>query len=428
MSGHIEDVLTRRVHPWWPPIRKALEAGLARHSENSLLAAKTTIPAEVRRQLKALKDAGKIPGMKRVEIDSPSRFYLAYKQLLEHGGRPDAIWEEQTPIKELLAEEDGATRAMGKAILAAVVDDKPELSAAVRFGSRDGILTEAEARRLVEMKPPLGWINRTLLQVTQSEHERLKREQPKLLERVEVIKTTEVIEGVEAIKEAEEIRPVEVIEIPDEVECKRLELERKLNEARVTELVFHPNFDTGKMDASYEGFGALNDLLRKECSRSRRGLWHANSFGSQASGRAIEVEAIRRADAIIRHGAEPVKTAQALFSLRELSKRPQALKKAEDVISSMKQIQADLPESAKAIYQDASPEAVRVLDACLWFAVREQRPPTRGELRVAVNWQNQNDPFRKNHGSIKEFTNLLREVGLAWLKEDDAARGKRNQS
>ena len=427
MSEHIEDVLTRRVHPCWPPIQKALEAGLARRRENSLLAAKTTIPAEARRQLKALKDAGKIPGMKRVEIDSPWRFYPAYKQLLEHGGRPDAIWEEQTPIKELLAEEDGATRAMGKAILAAVVDDKPELSAAVRFGSSDGILTEAKARRLEEMKPPLGWINSTLLQVTQSEHQRLKREQPKLLERVEVIRTTEVIEGVEAIKEAEEIRPVEVIEIPDEVECKRLELERKLNEGRVTELVFHPNFDTGKMDASYEGFGALNDLLRKECSRSRRGLWHAKSGGPQASGRAIEVEEIRRADAIIRHGAEPVETAQALFSLRELS-RHRCAQEAEDVISSMKLIQADLPESAKAIYHDASPDAVRVLDACLLFAVREQRPPTRGELRVAVNWQNQNDPFRKNHGSIKEFTNLLREVGLAWLKEDDAARGKRNQS
>ena len=79
MSGHIEDVLTRRVHRWWPPIRKALEAGLARHSENSLLAAKTTIPAEVKRQLKALKDAGKIPDMKRVENDSPSRFYPAYR-------------------------------------------------------------------------------------------------------------------------------------------------------------------------------------------------------------------------------------------------------------------------------------------------------------------------------------------------------------
>ena len=101
---------------------EGVEAGLARHSENSLLAAKTTIPAEVKRQLKALKDAGKIPDMKRVENDSPSRFYPAYKQLLEHGGRPDAIWEEQTPIKELLAEEDGTTCAMGKAILAAVVD------------------------------------------------------------------------------------------------------------------------------------------------------------------------------------------------------------------------------------------------------------------------------------------------------------------
>ena len=28
-------------------------------------------------------------------------------------------------------------------------------------------------------------------------------------------------------------------------------------------------------------------------------------------------------------------------------------------------------------------------------------------------------------GGIKEFTNLLREVGLAWLREDHAAKGKR---
>jgi hypothetical protein len=394
VSEHLEDPLTREVSSWWPPIRRAVETGLVKHKKNSLLAAKTVIPAKAGRQLKELKDAGMIPGMKRVKIDSPWHFRHAYDRLISHRGRPDASREEQAPIKELLAEEPGAASAMGKAILAAVLDDKPELSAAVRFGSREGILTKEETRRWAELKPPRGWISGTLLEVTRSEHERLERERPELLERVEVIET------------------------PDEVERERLELERKLNEARVTELVFHPNFDTGKMDASYEGFGALNDLLRKECSRSGRGLWHANPGGPPASGRAIEVEQIRRADAIIRRGAEPVETAQALFSLRELSRRPRALKKAENVISSMKQIQADLPESAKAIYQDASPDAVRVLDACLLLASELQRPPAKGELRKELDWP---------EDRLKEFGSLLREVGLAWLPENNAARGQRQQ-
>ena len=284
MSEHIEDPLTRDVSSWWPPIRRAVETGLAKHKKNSLLAAKTLIPAKARRQLKELKDAGMIPGMKRVKIDSPWHFRRAYDRLISHGGRPDASPEEQTPIKELLAEEPGAASAMGKAILAAVLDDRPELSAAVRFGSREGILTKEETRRWAELKPPRGWINGTLLEVTRSEHERLKRERPKLVERVEVI------------------------EIPDEVERERLELERKLNEARVTELVFHPNFDTGKMDASLEG-PVPDDLLRNECSRAGRNLWYESQGGPPVSGSpAKEVIAVQRAfDVVARLKQDPQK-------------------------------------------------------------------------------------------------------------------------
>ena len=62
------------------------------------------------------------------------------------------------------------------------------------------------------------------------------------------------------------------------------------------------------------------------------------------------------------------------------------------------------------------PEAIRVLDACARLAGQLQRPPTRKELMKAAEWPEE---------AIKEFTNLLRDVGLAWLKEDNAARGKR---
>ena len=147
MSEHIEDPLTREVSSWWPPIREALSRRVLRSTGRTVcLPQRRAIPAKARRQLKELKDAGTIPGMKRVEIDSPWHFRHAYDRLISHGGRPDASREEQTPIKELLAEEPGAASAMGKAILAAVLDDKPELSAAVRFGSRDGILTKEETR------------------------------------------------------------------------------------------------------------------------------------------------------------------------------------------------------------------------------------------------------------------------------------------
>ena len=71
--------------------------------------------------------------------------------------------------------------------------------------------------------------------------------------------------------------------------------------------------------------------------------------------------------------------------------------------------------SAGKIYRWASPEAIRVLDACARLAGELQRPPTRKELMEAVDWR----------GGIKEFTNLLRDVGLAWLKEDHKAKGKR---
>ena len=82
-----------------------------------------------------------------------------------------------------------------------------------------------------------------------------------------------------------------MIEIPDEVERERLDLERKLNEARVTELVFHPNFDTGKMDASSKDSARSTIFLRKECSRAGREPLVRESGGPPASGKpANEVE------------------------------------------------------------------------------------------------------------------------------------------
>ena len=62
------------------------------------------------------------------------------------------------------------------------------------------------------------------------------------------------------------------MEIPEDEERERLRLRRKLQEARVTEIWFAPDFDTGKMLAGLCG-PVPDDLLRKECSRAGRELW-----------------------------------------------------------------------------------------------------------------------------------------------------------
>ena len=140
-------------------------------------------------------------------------------------------------------------------------DDGDPGGVLVWFGSQEGILTKQESKRLAELeKKPRGWLRRDpsgrepgLLAITRSEHEQLKRDRPKLLE------------------------GVEVMEIPEDEERERLRLRRKLQEARVTEICFAPDFDTGKMPAMLCG-PVPDDLLRKECSRAGRKLW-SESFG-----------------------------------------------------------------------------------------------------------------------------------------------------
>jgi hypothetical protein len=422
VSEHIEDPLTREASSWWPPIHRAVETGLAKHKKNSLLAAKTVIPAKARRQLKELKDAGMIPGMKRVKIDSPWHFRHAYDRLISHGGRPDASREEQTPIKELLAEERGAASVIGKAILAAVVDDKPELSAAVRFGSRKGILTEKETKRLAELEQrPRGWLSPRLLAVTHPEYEKLKAEQLKReqLKRDGQLKADrpKMLEG------------VEVIEIPEDEEDERLHLKRKLDEARVTEICFTPDFDTGKMTAMLCG-PVPDDLLRKECSRSGRNLWLESKGGPPVSGKPREEVIVTALARVVEHNSsvklpENYKTGITWKDFCKLV--PERLVLARKVVDSIEANQSPIQcwvdnEAVKVgrdkIYRNASPDAFRVIYECLRLANKHQRPPTRGELSKALKWP---------AGAIKEFTALLREVGLAWLKEDHAAKGKRSR-
>jgi hypothetical protein len=92
-----------------------------------------------------------------------------------------------------------------------------------------------------------------------------------------------------------------------------------------------------------------------------------------------------------------------------------AIKVAESIERNQSTIQDAAGSAAGKIYRSTSPEAVCVLHACRRLANGLQRPPTRKELREAVKWQ----------GAIKEFTALLREIGLAWLQEDHAARKRR---
>ena len=212
---------------------------------------------------------------------------------------------------------------------------------------------------------------------------------------------------------SESNRQVQVIEIPEDEELERLRLSKTLQEAPLTEICFTPDFNTGKMRAIR--FDRVPDgLLRKECSRSGRGLW-------MRRGRpAPEVAVVQRAFDLVddikqkKPGEWPEKAeiAQALINLVEM--HPDRLKKATNVVLAIRRSEPTLAEADKEIYRDASPEAIRALNEALILANDLQRPPTRRELMDKVGWE----------GGIKEFTNLLRKVGLAWLREDHAAKGK----
>jgi hypothetical protein len=195
-------------------------------------------------------------------------------------------------------------------------------------------------------------------------------------------------------------------------------LRRKLQEARVTEIWFAADFDTGKMLAGRCG-PVPDDLLRKECSRSGRKLW-SESFGGSP---AREVVAVCNAPALAarlkqkppKELPEKDKIGTRWADLVELVEHPDRLVLARKVVSRIEQSQSTMTGAAGKIYRWSSPEAIRVLDTCAGLAGELQRPPTRKELMEAVDWR----------GGIKEFTNLLRDVGLAWLKEDHKAKGKR---
>lgn len=214
------------------------------------------------------------------------------------------------------------------------------------------------------------------------------------------------------------------MEIPEDEERERLRLRRKRDEARVTEICFAPDFDTGKMLVGLCGPVPYN-LLIKECCRAGRKLWRESPGGPLASGRpANEVVVVQRAFDVaarlkqksLEELPEKDKAGIKLTDLAELVERPDRLVLARKVVSTIEQSQSTMIGSAGKTYRWASPEAIRVLDACARRAGQLQRPPTRKELREAVKWPEE---------AIKEFTNLLRDVGLAWLKEDNAARGKR---
>jgi hypothetical protein len=370
---------------WWPPLRKDLEKRLRQHRKNQRIASERQLPKAVSEWIKKAKADGTIPGMKRVLITSPDAFYPAYEKLFSLGGTLD--------------EGDGE----GK------LD-----SVLVWFGSQDGVLTKKESKLLTELeKKPRGWLRRdplgrepSLLAITHSEHEWLKRDKPKLLE------------------------GVEVSEIPEDEEAERLRLKRKLDEARVTEICFSPDFDTGKMTAMRCG-PVPDDLLRKECSRAGRNLWHESPGGPPASGKptkeVADVLLARDIAARLKQNAveqwpEKDEIGKRLIALVDSVEDQGRFAPASNVAASIERNQSTIQEAAGSavgkIYRSASQEAVRVLDACRRLADRLQRPPTRKELREAVKWQ----------GEIKEYTMLLREVGLAWLPEDHASKGNRRSS
>jgi hypothetical protein len=196
-------------------------------------------------------------------------------------------------------------------------------------------------------------------------------------------------------------------------------LKRKLEEARVTEICFSPDLDTGKMMAMLCG-PIPEDLLRKECSRAGRKLW-SDSFGGSPAREVIAVLcapalAARLKKKPLKEWSNEGRRGTRWCDLVELLERPNRLVLAKKVVSSLERNQSAMLGTAGKFYRRASPEAIRVLDACARLACKLQRPPTRKELM---------EEAKRPGGGIKEFTNLLRDVGLAWLKEDNAARGKR---
>ena len=215
---------------WWPPLRKRLAERLRQHQENQRIA-KETLPRDSR---------------------SGSR-----NQGRRHNPRHEASWDYS--LVPFIRRMRNSFRWGGPSTKAMANGESDGVL--VWFGGQEGVLTKRESKLLAELeKKPRGWLRRdplgrepSLIAITHSEHERLKRDRPKLLE------------------------GVEVSEIPEDEESERLRLRRKLEEARVTEICFTPDFDTGKMTAMLCG-PVPDDLLRKECSRAGRKLW-SDSFG-----------------------------------------------------------------------------------------------------------------------------------------------------
>ena len=159
-----------------------------------------------------------------------------------------------------------------------------------------------------------------------------------------------------------------MIEIPDEVERERLELERKLNEARVTEIGLPP-----ELRYRQDGRPALegpvpDDLLRNECSRAGRNLWYESPGGPPVSGSpAKEVIAVQRAfDVVARLKQDPQKQwpkkdeiGKRLIALVESMEHPERLVLANNVAASIEQnqatIQSTMPRAVGRIYRCASP-------------------------------------------------------------------------
>ena len=382
------------VPEWWPPLRARLAERLRQHQENQRSASRKRLPRECEEWIKEAKAAGIIPGKRRTGGVTPDSFKKAYEDLLsslegELSTRalpPESDRFANHPLFQLLTEHEKRD------------DDGDPGGVLVWFGSQEGILTKQESKRLAELKQkPCGWLRRDpsgrepgLLAITRSEHEQLKKDRPKLLE------------------------GVEVMEIPEDEERERLHLTRKLQEARVTEICFAPDFDTGNMRAIR--FDRVPDgLRRKECFAHGRGLWR------RAGSPAPEVVVVERVlDLVDRlkqkkpeEGPEKAETEQALINLVKM--HPDRREKAMNAVSAIRRSQSALAAADKEIYRDASPNSIRALNEALMLANDLQRPPTRRELMNKMGWE----------GGIKEFTNLLRAVGLAWLREDHAAKGKR---
>jgi hypothetical protein len=165
------------------------------------------------------------------------------------------------------------------------------------------------------------------------------------------------------------------------------------------QLIFMPC--NGAWKVSLEGKPSLEEQ-RRELSKAGRGLWDAKE---QKPGVAFQaVEALLSCWQNFRGlPADDQQKAETHFAI---SRTLEALEQKQG---------RKLQLAFNLLTDDQWPRLIeKLIDRCLWLAVRLQRPPSKGELNSLF------DPDGVIHHS--EFAKLLKHAGLAWLRRQPSPR------